>query len=207
MALVGYLVNTKQGLTGDPGSMYNYILASNGVFVRGENEYLKATVPIQELSLPVDREARQTHLVRGLLPLRADLQLTHGLVPDELWQNVYWLLTTLKVETFIAILWEKDHYRAEIPLQLSSPGRVKYATVPGTMIEVHSHPDGALWFSSTDDDDELGLGVYGVACRMADGRFQTQWRVGIYGQFQVMPPEKIFQGGVDDVQASLGGPA
>ena len=61
--VAGYLVNRPDGLVGEPGLAYDYILAANGLFVRAEKlgpggaPLLRATVQVAEAQ------------VRGLAPL------------------------------------------------------------------------------------------------------------------------------------------
>lgn len=191
MALVGYLHQTKTEVVGEMGTMYSYIMAANGVFIHAENEHLWATLPVNGFTQP----AEWPDSVRGLLPLEPVMILKHGRVPQAIWREVAGLLFTVGAEIYVAIVHEDGRYRAVLPDQVGKSGSVKYSKVPGAIIEVHSHPPGMLFFSGTDDDDELGFGLYGVACWLADGTFQSQWRCGIYGHFALAPAGKIFEGG------------
>ena len=48
MKMVGYLVNHPDGLVGERGAYYNYILASNGLFIEAESPLIDARVPVTE---------------------------------------------------------------------------------------------------------------------------------------------------------------
>ena len=69
MKRVGYLLNTPEGIQGEPGFFYNYIVAENGLFIRAQGPLLTATVPVAS--------AR----VRGLAPLKKCAELTYGKIP------------------------------------------------------------------------------------------------------------------------------
>jgi len=48
---LAYLVNSKDGLQGEDGIIYNYIFALNGVFLHCHNELLDATIKISEAQI------------------------------------------------------------------------------------------------------------------------------------------------------------
>ena len=66
---VNYLINSLTGLEGEPGVFYNYILAVNGLYLRAKNPQLEVTVCIAP------------QVVRGLAPLKEEIQLLHGKIP------------------------------------------------------------------------------------------------------------------------------
>ena len=66
---VGYLTNSLTGLEGEPGVFYDYILAVGGIYLRAKNAHLKATICISPCE------------IRGLAPLKEDIQLLHGRIP------------------------------------------------------------------------------------------------------------------------------
>jgi hypothetical protein len=71
---VGYLLKRHDGLAGDRGLYYNYILAANGLFIEAENSLIAARVPVAECE------------IRGLAPvepkisavMRAELRAIPG---------------------------------------------------------------------------------------------------------------------------------
>ena len=60
---VGFLTNSLTGLEGEAGIYYNYILATDGLYIRAKNDKLAATVCIASQE------------VRGLVPLAEDIRL------------------------------------------------------------------------------------------------------------------------------------
>ena len=68
MKPAGYLLNTPKGLVGELGVYYDYVLASNGLFIRAQNSRLQATINIVLAE------------VRGLLPLEKSIELPGGKV-------------------------------------------------------------------------------------------------------------------------------
>ncbi|GAJ14050.1 unnamed protein product, partial [marine sediment metagenome] len=46
MKPVGYLFNRREGLDGEQGLYYNYIMASNGLFIEAENKLMEVRIPI-----------------------------------------------------------------------------------------------------------------------------------------------------------------
>jgi hypothetical protein len=67
---VGYLMNSKDGLQGEDGIIYNYIFAVNGVFLHCHNELLDATIKISESQ------------IRGLAYLDSKVALKKGKIPS-----------------------------------------------------------------------------------------------------------------------------
>ena len=143
---VNYLINSLTGLVGEPGVFYNYILAGNGLYLRAKNSQLAATVCV----------AAQE--VRGLAPLKEDILLLHGKIP------LYFLNLALSIlcmkpdiEQYLAVTWQ-GNYSLNVPSQLQTAGSVTYETVPGTVLDIHSHAGGvAAHFSGIDNHDEQGF--------------------------------------------------
>lgn len=61
MKMVGYLRKETDGLHGERGQAYDYVLASNGVFITGQNEFIAARIPVA----PAE--------IRGVMGVYADL--------------------------------------------------------------------------------------------------------------------------------------
>ena len=91
MNMVGYLVNVPEGLSGEKGIYYSYILAANGIFIEASNPMLAARVPVSECE------------VRGLAPMKAKIALTYGSIPQHFFD--------LALDTFLANP-EREHYVA-----------------------------------------------------------------------------------------------
>lgn len=180
MRPVGYLVNTKRGAEGVPGVFYDYILAGNGLFIRGARPLLKATI----LVAPAQ--------VRGLLPLEEKVELTRGKIPWGIYDLALSILLADRYhERYLAVVWEGE-YRLRMPLQESREGGVSYERLPATILDIHSHGGMRAFFSGTDNYDEQGLRVYMVVGRLDTLLPEVEMRVGVYGYFAPIRIEEVF---------------
>ncbi len=178
---VGYLTNSLTGLQGEPGVFYNYIMAANGLFLQARNAHLAATMCIAP------------QVVRGLAPLEESVQLLHGKIP------MYFLNLALSVlcikpdiEQYIAVTWQ-DNYSLGVPSQSQTAASVTYETLPGTVMDIHSHVGGVpACFSGSDNQDEQGFCLYAVAGDMRNLFPTVELRLGIYGYFMPLEKEDIF---------------
>lgn len=184
MIPVGYLTNTAEGLAGEPSLFYDYILASNGLFIRARGPLLAATVRIAEAE------------VRGLLPLEERVELPKGKIPQHWFDFAMFIFTNEReVEHYFAIIWEEDQggYCIKEPPQQRGETSVKYATLPNTVVDIHSHGSMGAFFSNTDDQDEQGLRLYMVVGKLNTLFPEVRLRVGVYGYFRGIPLEEVFQ--------------
>lgn len=171
MKPAGYLISTREGLAGEPGLFYDYILAGNGLFVRARSSLLVATVRIAEAD------------IRGLLPLEVEVELPKGLIPRALYNlasSILFLDPTR--ERYLAITWDEG-YHLEMPAQDGHPGRVSYRRLPDTVLDIHSHGTMGAFFSGQDDQDEQGLRLFMVVGKMDTLAPEISLRVGVYGYF------------------------
>lgn len=177
---VGYLRNTKEGLAGERGLFYDYILAGNGLFIEGQCPLLRAVVQVA----PAE--------VRGLLPMQEDMDLPQSRIPIYLYDlAVSTLAAHPDRESYLAVIWEGE-YRLRATEQEGTPSGVSYQQVPHTVMDIHSHGEMGAFFSPTDNRDEQGLRL-----SMVVGKLDTRWpemaiRVGVYGYFVTVPREAVF---------------
>ena len=178
---VGYLINYLIGIEGEPGVFYDYILAAGGVYLRAKNAQLAATVCIAPCE------------IRGLAPLKEDIQLLHGRIPLYL---LYMALSNLTakpdIEQYLAIIWE-GAYSLKIPSQQATAVSVTYETLLDTVLEIHSHTGGVpAHFSPIDDHDEQGFCLYAVVAGLRDLCPTIELRLGIYGYFLTLGQSEVF---------------
>ena len=178
---VGYLMNTKDGLQGEDGIIYNYIFAVNGVFLHCHNDLLDATIRISEAQ------------IRGLAYLECKVELKKGKIPSS------FLDLALSVafanpgrEAYLAVAWE-DGYHLKIPDQTGEPGSVKYAVMSNTLMDIHTH--GALppFFSSDDNADEQGFRLSLIIGSLLAEREEILVRIGIYGYYADVKISEVFE--------------
>jgi len=178
---VGYLTNSPAGIAGEPGVFYDYILAAGGVYLRAQNQFLAATVCIAHGE------------IRGLAPLKENIQLLHGRIPLYfLNKALSTLIVTPDIEQYLAITWEGD-YKLKTPAQQATAVSVIYETLPDTVLEIHSHTGGVpAHFSPIDDKDEQGFCIYAVVADMGNLCPTISLRLGVYGYFLPLSQSEIF---------------
>ena len=180
---VGYLVNHPGGLTGVHGIGFDYVLGSGGLYVQSESAHLTARV----LVAPAD--------VRGLAPVAEKVELAHGRIPAALFElGLRWFQNDPDTERFFAIRWDGRVYRLVVPPQLGTATSLAYAPPAGVVAEFHSHGRSRSFFSKTDDRDEQGFRIYGVAGRLDIDRPELSLRVGVYGHFAPVEWSQVFDG-------------
>ena len=186
MKPVGYLLHTWEGLDGEPGLFYDYIVAGNGLFIRtsrknlAQDTLIEATICIG----PVE--------IRGLSVLDERIELTHGKIPRRLYDlALSALMASSDREQYLAITWETE-YRLRMPTQERNSASVKYEKLPYSVMDIHSHGHMDAFFSYTDDSDEKGLRLYMVVGRLDTLLPEVELRLGVYGYFAPLSIEDIF---------------
>ena len=180
---VGYLVNHKGGLAGAQGIGFDYVLGVGGLYVQSESAHLTARV----LVAPAD--------VRGLAPVAEKVELAHGPIPAALFElGLRWFQDDPDTERFLAVRWDGRSYRPVVPPQLGTATSLAYEPPAGVVAEFHSHGRSRSFFSKTDDRDEQGFRIYGVAGRLDIDRPELSLRVGVYGHFAPVEWPQVFDG-------------
>jgi len=181
MNMVGYLTQHPDGLEGERGLCYDYVLASNGLFIEAEGKRMAARVPVAGCE------------VRGLAPLEPKFVLRYGRIPQRFFDLA---LSTFLVDTskerYVAVTWQ-DGYHLYVPEQETEEAKVDYQVGDSIALELHSHGKMAAMFSSKDNKDETGMKLYGVVGKL-DGTPVVQLRVGVYGYFHPVPWVDVFDG-------------
>jgi len=154
---VGYLTNSLTGSEGEPGVFYDYIMAADGVYLRAQNAQLAATVCIAPCE------------IRGMAQLKEDIHFVHDKIPlNFLNLALSVLIAKPDIEQYLAITWGNG-YSVKTPPQQATTISVAYETLPGTVLEIHSHTGGVpAHFSPIDDGDEQGFCLYAVVANLRD---------------------------------------
>ena len=180
---MGYLVNHPAGLAGVQGIGYDYVLGSGGVYVQSRSAHLTARV----LAAPCT--------VRGLAPVAGKVTLSHGRIPTALFAvGLRWFRDAPDTERLFAVRWDGHAYRLVVPPQAGTGTRLAYLPPVGVVAEFHSHGSARAFFSVTDDRDEQGFRIYGVAGRLDSPRPELRLRVGVYGYFAPVDWPQVFSG-------------
>ena len=122
--LVGYRINRERGLEGEAGSLYDYVLAGNGLFLRASNPLLGATIAVA----PAEG--------RGLAPLTEKLTLAHGRIPWRLLEPTLAFLTG-RTEVYLGVVWQDGAYQKVIPEQTGHAGSVQYQRPKAALLDVY----------------------------------------------------------------------
>jgi len=225
MKPVGYLRKYQDRLDGERGMFYDYVLASNGLFIEAEGKLIAARVPVALCE------------VRGLAPLEPKVVLRYGKVPKYLFDlALNTMLTTPDKERYVAVTYT-DGYHIKVPKQAAdkeqvgegiddghgSGAGVAYLNPDSVLLEMHTHPKMRAIFSPTDNRDEAGLKLYGVVGHCgtyheitddmshdeAMGWLQNntpaiRLRVGVYGYFYEVPWKDVFDGDLGPEMVDIG---
>jgi len=192
MKLVDYVAAMAWPLPPIQAAMYEYVVASNGVFVRGRRAGLSAMLPVM---------AGPATPLRGLVPVEPFVQLDHPRVPAEVVDEMLDAALAAKdddlkpIEVLFHLTWDARGARLAMPPQERGIAFVRpigqtpsYETA---VVEVHSHHGMAACFSSTDDTDEVGFRVYAVLGEIYT-RPALRVRVGLYGHRWEIPAMWVF---------------
>jgi PRTRC genetic system protein A len=167
--------------------LYEYVLASNGVFVRAQRPEFEAQPLIGHVYNPV----------RGLPELNPAVSMRTELVPAGLVAAMCLRAYKAAPREILFYLAQRDGWKLRIPLQHQSAGSViavnPFSGGVDTAIEVHSHHSMRAFFSSTDNKEEqVGFRIYAVLGRIDSEQPEIRVRVGIYGHFQEIPANWVF---------------
>ncbi len=181
-------------------SGYDYVLASNGLFKRGENSWVSAVFPIKTFDRPLP----------GLSPLSSSFQLKIPRIPAELLRSIlnqaiqcsdasshgiesmFFIKST---DTADSLDCEGSYQIVRPDSEVDTAGSVSYRIdQPSNIImDLHSHHNMKAFFSQTDNADEQGFRFYGVL-----GQIHTKptlaLRLGLYGDFLPISVRALFSG-------------
>jgi PRTRC genetic system protein A len=207
MKPVGYLVKYPDYLEGVRGMFYDYILASNGLYIEAEGPLFAARVPVA----PAE--------VRGLAPLDTKVVLRYGRIPQYIFDlAVNYFLTDMTHERYAAVTYQKaqgvmkGEYGLKTPRQAEteeqlaagedhrrgSAGALAFENMDNTVLDIHSHHKMQAWFSPKDNKDEQGLRLYAVVGRL-DASREVRLRVGVYGYRATISWGDVFEGALQGV--------
>jgi len=215
--VISNLVGYRIAYPGTPlppieASLYEYVMAGNGIFLRGARREFQAQFCISPCTL------------RGLAYLEPSLQLKAPRVPREIVTEMLRRARAARDAkrepceiVFHLELGETGVWQCHVPNQAQSPMRAKpsddspSSSYARACIEVHSHVDMHARFSSLDDQDEQGFRVYAVLGCIST-RAVMRVRVGMYGYRHDIPANWVFDPppGIGDAvtgEGTLLGPA
>ncbi len=188
------------------GSLYDYVLAADGVYLRAERQGIRVLFPIGEAP------------IKGLREIEASVRIDYPPVPLELTNRI--VAESLRAvpdsgqeqrEVLFHLMFDerKSQWVLIVPEQVQTATSVRPvrddpdSSYAHAFIEVHSHGRIPPFYSADADDvDEQGFRLYGVIGNLGvpGKRPGLRLRVGCYGYFYEIPSRWMFEmpDGLDD---------
>lgn len=184
--LVNHIFATSPSLPPLEGQLYEYVVASNGVFIRGKRLGLEVIFKIADAD------------IRGLASLESYVKLDFPQI-SSLYLNQMFDAAKRAVNTELLwhLIYNGDSWELHSPEQHSTSVSVQpLVSGIGTsyekcLIEIHSHHNMSPVFSQVDNQEEVGFRIYGVLGWVRD-RPTINLRVGLAGYFTEIPHHIIF---------------
>ena len=152
---------------------YEYIIASNGVFVRAENDFFKVCFQISNCEIRNLFECKEYFVMKNKMPKTIFEQIEQEIEKGD----------TTK-EKFLQIVYENGKYSIYTPKQKGDAGSVVYLSNKDTVVlEFHTHPQMDAFFSDIDDRDEQGFKLYGVYSVINGKCSDYIIRLSVYGYY------------------------
>jgi PRTRC genetic system protein A len=180
----------------DPASLYEFVIAGNGVFVRARRCGLEAMIPISMCE------------IRGLQAVKPYVRLEAGKIPLICTQTILTeFQSDLPNESLFWVRLEDKKWKVIKPRQIADENSV-HPVDPfdpagaDALLDVHSHNTMEPFFSTDDDKDETGFRVFAVF-GLLDTQPCVMARVGIYGYCWSLDASDVFvlPEGVKDIVA------
>lgn len=180
--LINYLVAQKNPLPPCNASLYEFILANNGVLIRGERDGLSVIAPLVECNIP------------GLVDIEPQFHFKYPLVPRKLLEEILRLSQQAAPHEILFHLSYEQTWKLTIPPQTRQELTVtRLDSSPHVLIEIHSHHILPANFSDRDNSEESGFKIYGVIGTIFS-QPTLRLRVGIYHQvFWEIPAHFVFE--------------
>ena len=181
--IVNYLIAQNETLPAFNASIYEFIMAGNGVMLRSIREGLSVIAPFLEGA------------ISGLAFVPSQFHLQYPKIPSHLLEEILRLSQQVAPkEILFHLCWSSNRWQLKIPPQTNDLFSVtRLDSSANILIELHSHHIMEARFSSQDNLEESGFKIYGVI-----GRIFTQpilrLRVGIYHRlFWEIPADWVFE--------------
>jgi PRTRC genetic system protein A len=180
----------------DPASLFEFVIAGNGVFVRARRCGLEAMIPVSMCE------------IRGLQAVKPYVRLDAGKIPLICTQMILSeFQRDLPNESLFWVRLEDKKWKVIKPRQIADENSV-HPVDPfdpagaAALLDVHSHNTMEPFFSTDDDKDETGFRIFAVF-GLLDIQPCVMARVGIYGYCWSLDAGDVFvlPEGVKDIVA------
>lgn len=178
---------------------FEYLLAGNGLFIRANRKEFSVCLPIFEGK------------ISGLPLAQSGITWHHGRIPSHFWSEIWQNARAgsdylqFREDVFVIYLDERSHEwgwrnisrERRFGSTIADDTGEEYA---GACLEIHTHPPGAVHFSSLDDRDESGkFRLFGILVDVHSASPKIRFRCGVYEYFvpvcaddvSEIPPEMI----------------
>lgn len=188
--LIKYIIHQKPDLPPVDAIGYEYITASNGIYIRAENRFVSALIPVAQTPAGT---------IRGLYPLAPSICLKVPPMPVSLLRDVLKDARQMRTptgqlnEVLYRFHYDGQRVRVDRPQQNASRTHVRTTGDGGAdvILELHSHGNMNAFWSGIDDRDELGFRFYGVIGQL-DRCPQIRLRLGLHGYYYNIKPNLLF---------------
>lgn len=171
--------------------MFEYLMAGSGLFVRGKRREFSVCLPLCRIS------------VKGLPIVESKIVWHKPRIPGIIWREILADarfrndFTEFKEDVFVVFWHEKsgewrwkrisrERQRASI---IADDSVEEYGEA---CIELHTHPDGAIYFSRADDEDESGkFRIFGILTDVHSNLPKIRFRCGVYDHFIQIPADFV----------------
>ncbi|NEO33152.1 MAG: hypothetical protein F6K36_22550 [Symploca sp. SIO3C6] len=188
MQLIDHKIIRQTPLPPHTSSLFEYLFAGNGVFVRGVRPGLQVIMPVHLYNMPI----------RGLSELKPQLKLEPYPIPKDILISI-WRQSCLArndrglIEILFHIQHRRDGWELRVPEQTQQTWQCQ-TTQPyhEAIAEFHSHGSGTASFSATDNAEEDGFRLYGIIGRLHTIHPEILIRAGLFGHFLIVPASCVF---------------
>lgn len=192
--LIGHHFVTTLPLPPSTAIAYEYLVAANGIFLRAENPYLSAIIPVHTFT---------TTPIRGLEPLTPSVSLHHPRLPEALLTatladaRTHTNATAHLIEALYFFTFQHQTFSVVKPPQRAGVAHVHYLHPPDAnpdpiLLELHTHATMSAFWSGTDNRDEQGFRFYAVVGHLDREHPTIRLRLGVYGHFWEVPLSTLF---------------
>ncbi|MDX2242391.1 MAG: hypothetical protein NW224_17030 [Leptolyngbyaceae cyanobacterium bins.302] len=190
--IIGHKFADAEQLPEHTSTGFEYIVGSNGIYVRAIRPSIQVTIPVSTHQQPL----------KGLADIRPNIEIAPK-IPEslllEMWSLACQACSTQSLEILFHLTLEQEHWRLTVPNQQQSPNQCQPtntsygSTAHRATVEIHSHGQLPAFFSPTDDQDEAtGFRVYGVLGKVRSSQPEMVLRVCIFGHCCHLPIHQVF---------------
>jgi len=170
------------------GFLYQYLFASNGVFVRAKRPNLEVLIPVEMYKQPI----------KGLPAIAPYVKLAPGKIPKQILTQIWLASRKASPNEILFHLNFNGSWKLAIPPQSQTRtscqplSNDRDSSFANALVEIHSHHNMPAYFSADDDAEETGFRIYSVIGQVNDNA-EIRTRIGVYGHHWIIPSSLIYE--------------